>query len=150
MATVAEAKEYLNQVKKAVEVLQQCDIDLRELTTTSNSFIATYGEYIGGSNLQNDTSSFVSKKMELEKELEELKLNWLNKRIEVRRFILDLDIPTDKEYLRSLLLFKYVTLKSFEEISCILHYNYVYVVRDLHSQALKIVAENLKTSNNLS
>lgn len=144
MVTIKEAKRYLLQVKKAVEILKQCDSDFTELNSRSMGLVAKYGDSTGHKTTVSDTSSFISRKQELEKEVEERYEIWLKKRIEIRRFILNLEIPSEKEHLRTLLVLRYVTLKSFEEISCSMGYSYVYVVKRLHPEALRYAAENMK------
>ncbi len=135
-----DIQRYLNQVYEAMKKLKQLDALLSELNNSSYRLVAHHSEATSGNNLQKDTSNFIAKKMELEKKFEKQKLNWLTKRIEIRRFIYSLDIPADKEYLRSILIFRYVTLKPFTEIAILIQREYIYTVRDLHKKALAIAA----------
>lgn len=142
MATVKEAKMYLQQVYKAAEILKQCDADLIELRATSQGLVTSYS--IGGHSSQpSDMSGFISKLMEEEYRIEKYKVQWLEKRIEVKRFIQGLQLMPEQEHLRTLLIYRYVSLKDWAEIACLMHYSYRHIIKCLHPAALKAAAKEL-------
>ena len=85
MVKIEEAKAFLNQVYKAKQVCLRCNADLEELRSTSSLLVPAYGEHTGDGSLKHDTSDFICKLQQQEDELERLKLEWLNKRIEVSK-----------------------------------------------------------------
>lgn len=140
----SKAKQFLRQVEFARQKCIQILYKLAELKTTSKNLIANYDLNIGGGSGSVDISGQVVKIDAQQKALEKAMTRWSTKRDEVDRFILALEIPEDKEYLRTLLLLKYVALVDFTEIAYKLGFSYNYVIRKLHVKALELVEKNLK------
>ena len=138
MAKFEEAKAFLNQVYQAKQVCLRCNADLEELRSTSNLLVPAYGEHTGGS-LKHDTSDFICKLQQQEDELERLKLEWLNKRIEVKTFLNQIDM---NENIKNVLILRYVSLRKWEEIACAINCSFRWV-HTLHSQGLSIVKKKL-------
>ena len=142
MATVKEAKDYLDQIRVAGQKLIQADAEFAEIRTTSNGLVSTYS--MGGrSNRISDISDYMAVFIEEEMRLEKEKQYWLEKRIEVKRFIQELQLMPEQEHLRTLLIYRYVSLKNWAEIACIMHYSYRHIIKCLHPAALKAAAKEL-------
>lgn len=142
MATIEETKEYLNQVRMARQKLIQADAQLAEMRTTSNGLTTSYS--IGGrSNHINDLSDYMAIFIEEELKLEKEKQYWLEKRIEIKNFINSLKIPKQLEHLRTILILKYVSMKTFGYIADSIGYDEKHVVKVLHPKALEIAARAL-------
>lgn len=139
MAKFEEAKAFLNQVYQAKQVCLRCNADLEELRSTSSLLVPAYGEHTGGGSLKHDTSDFICKLQQQEDELERLKLEWLNKRIEVKTFLNQI---TMNENVKNVLILRYVSLRKWEEIACAINCSFRWV-HTLHSQGLSIVAKKL-------
>lgn len=142
MVKIEEAKAFLNQVYKAKQVCLRCNADLEELRNTSSLLVVAYNEHIDSGNKKHDTSDFICKLQQQEQELERLKLEWLNKRIEVKRFLNNINVS---ENIRNVLVLRYVSLLKWEEIAVKLNKSYGWVHR-LKYKGLEIVAKNLKSS----
>lgn len=140
MIKIDEAKEYLQQVYKAKQVCLRCNADLEELRATSIMLIPSYKERTGFSNIKHDTSDFISKLEQQEEEMERLKLEWLNKRIEIKSFLNNINMS---ENIKNVLILRYVSLKKWEEIACSINCSFRWV-HTLHSQGLSIVAKKIK------
>lgn len=139
MAKFEEAKAFLNQVYQAKQVCLRCNADLEELRSTSNLLVPAYGEHTDGGSLKHDTSDFICKLQQQEDELERLKLEWLNKRIEVKTFLNQIDM---NENIKNVLILRYVSLRKWEEIACAINCSFRWV-HTLHSQGLSIVEKKL-------
>lgn len=142
MVKIEEAKVFLNQVYKAKQICLRCNADLEELRNTSSLLVVAYNEHINGGNKKHDTSDFICKLQQQEQELECLKLEWLNKRIEVKCFLNNINVS---ENIRNVLVLRYVSLLKWEEIAVKLNKSYGWVHR-LKDKGLEIVAKNLKSS----
>lgn len=142
MVKIEEAKVFLNQVYKAKQICLRCNADLEELRNTSSLLVIAYNEHINGGNKKHDTSDFICKLQQQEQELECLKLEWLNKRIEVKCFLNNINVS---ENIRNVLVLRYVSLLKWEEIAVKLNKSYGWVHR-LKYKGLEIVAKNLKSS----
>ena len=68
---------------------------------------------------------------------------WLNKRIELKQFIINLNI---KDKIKQVLIFRFIELKKRREISDILHYSLSYIDR-LLKRGLFFIDEKLKSSS---
>lgn len=143
MTKIDEAKEYLQQVYKAKQVCLRCNADLEELRATSSMLIPSYKERTSSSNIKHDTSDFISKLEQQELEMERLKLEWLNKRIEIKSFLNNIKM---NENIKNVLILRYVSLKKWEEIACSVNCSFRWV-HTLHSKGLAIVAKKLKITS---
>lgn len=141
MNNMDEAKEFLQQVYKARQICLRCDADLEELRSTFNLLSPSYKEHVGHTNKTNDTSDFMVRIEEQEAELEKLKIEWLNKRNELKNFLMD--IKNMSENTRTVMILRYVSLKKWEEIAVRLNKSYGWVHK-LKYTGMKIVAEKLK------
>lgn len=96
--------------------------------------------------IQEDLSRFNNDKIiapRLKLELisyEKQKRYWLNKRIEVKQFIINLKI---KDNIKQVLILRFINLKKRREISSILHYSLSYIDR-LLKQGVFFIDEKLK------
>lgn len=140
MTKIDEVKEYLQQVYKAKQVCLRCSVDLDELRATSSMLIPSYKEHTSSSNIKHDTSDFISKLEQQELEMERLKLEWLNKRIEIKSFLNNIKM---NENIKNVLILRYVSLKKWEEIACSVNCSFRWV-HTLHSKGLAIVAKKIK------
>lgn len=68
---------------------------------------------------------------------------WLNKRIELKQFIINLNI---KDKIKQVLILRFIELKKRREISDILHYSLSYIDR-LLKRGLFFIDEKLKSSS---
>ena len=75
-----------------------------------------------------------------EQELERYKTDWLNKRIEVKKFLMSLNM---NEKIKTILIFRYIGLYEWDEIAKKLGMSNTWV-HSLKKQGLQIVARNLK------
>lgn len=98
--------------------------------------------------IQEDLSKFNNDKIiipRLKAELiscEKQRRYWLNKRIELKQFIINLNI---KDKIKQVLILRFIELKKRREISDILHYSLSYIDR-LLKQGLFFIDEKLKYS----
>ncbi len=159
MTKIDEAKEYLQQVYKAKQVCLRCNADLEELRATSIMLIPSYKERTGFrtsimlipsykertgfSNIKHDTSDFISKLEQQEEEMERLKLEWLNKRIEIKSFLNNINMS---ENIKNVLILRYVSLRKWEEIACSINCSFRWV-HTLHSQGSFL--NNINMSENI-
>lgn len=141
---LSRAKNFLDQVEVAKQKCIQISYELEEIKMRSDNLVAKYGLNIGGGSNNPDISNQIAALEEEQRILEEAKEKWLKKKDEVKSFICKLDIPADKECLRTLLFLKYIALVDFTEIAYKLGYSYNYVVRKLHTKSLEIVEKKLK------
>ena len=75
-------------------------------------------------------------------EYEAQKRYWINKKAEIKQFLLNLNI---RENIKQVLILRFVELKKRREISSILHYSLSYIDR-LLKQGLFFIDEKLKYS----
>lgn len=98
--------------------------------------------------IQEDLSKFNNDKIiipRLKAELisyEKQRRYWLNKRIELKQFIINLNI---KDKIKQVLILRFIELKKRREISAILHYSLSYIDR-LLKRGLFFIDEKLKSS----
>lgn len=99
--------------------------------------------------IQEDLSKFNNDKIiipRLKAELisyEKQRRYWLNKRIELKQFIINLNI---KDKIKQVLILRFIELKKRREISDILHYSLSYIDR-LLKRGLFFIDEKLKSSS---
>lgn len=120
--------------------------DYLSQTYTAQGKIMCYDLMIKG--IQEDLSKFNNDKIiipRLKAELiscEKQRRYWLNKRIELKQFIINLNI---KDKIKQVLILRFIELKKRREISDILHYSLSYIDR-LLKQGLFFIDEKLKYS----
>ena len=87
--------------------------------------------------------SFIIHRLQAEiLEYEVQKKYWINKKAEIKQFLLNLNI---RENIKQVLILRFVELKKRREISSILHYSLSYIDR-LLKQGLFFIDEKLKHS----
>lgn len=156
MASIQEAREYLEQVGVAKNKCIQCDCMLEEIRNTriTTGFERGYElnektqhtesftrlKEAGGRNGTNsDLSDFIVQLETEEAELEDAKNKWLHKRVEIRQFLNGLDMD---EGIKTVLILRYISLKSWREISDVMGKSPTWL-RNLEFKGLKIVAKKI-------
>lgn len=159
---IKKAIEWLRQVENAKQAMLQCECMFQDLRNTQNitsgyergyekvkdengretgeikSFTRLKSAGSGGKN--HDISDFIAVLEAEEQELERYKTDWLNKRIEVKKFLMSLNM---NEKIKTILIFRYIGLYEWDEIAKKLGMSNTWV-HNLKKQGLQIVARNLK------
>lgn len=122
------AKDYLSQTYTAQGKIMCYDLMIESMQKDISLF-------------SNDNVIIQRLKDELS-EYEAQKRYWINKKAEIKQFLLNLNI---RENIKQVLILRFVELKKRREISSILHYSLSYIDR-LLKQGLFFIDEKLKHS----
>lgn len=120
--------------------------DYLSQTYTAQGKIMCYDLMI--ESMQNDISLFSNDSVIIQRLKDELseyeaqKRYWINKKAEIKQFLLNLNI---RENIKQVLILRFVELKKRREISSILHYSLSYIDR-LLKRGLFFIDEKLKYS----
>ena len=120
--------------------------DYLSQTYTAQGKIMCYDLMI--ESMQNDISLFSNDSVIIQRLKDELseyeaqKRYWINKKAEIKQFLLNLNI---RENIKQVLILRFVELKKRREISSILHYSLSYIDR-LLKRGLFFIDEKLKSS----
>lgn len=121
--------------------------DYLSQTYTAQGKIMCYDLMI--ESMQNDISLFSNDSVIIQRLKDELseyeaqKRYWINKKAEIKQFLLNLNI---RENIKQVLILRFVELKKRREISSILHYSLSYIDR-LLKRGLFFIDEKLKSSS---
>lgn len=140
MATIEEAKQYLQQVSELRDEAIVLAYKLAEQKKTSKRLIASYELSFGGSKKKYDISDEIAKIEEKEQALQVAKEKWLSKRQEIETFINTLAL---KPKIKQVLSLKYICGDRWKEIADKLCYSERQILR-FHLIGLKKVANILK------
>lgn len=120
--------------------------DYLSQTYTAQGKIMCYDLMI--ESMQNDISLFSNDSVIIQRLKDELseyeaqKRYWINKKAEIKQFLLNLNI---RENIKQVLILRFIELKKRREISDILHYSLSYIDR-LLKRGLFFIDEKLKSS----
>ena len=127
MATVKEAKEYLEQVCTAKRKCQQLAYKIAEIKTSSKKLIAVYEMTPRGSNRKCDISDQLAIIEEKQNEMMAKYRYWIDQQVKIGNFIESLNIS---ELTRSVLILRYIKTYRWEIIANELHISSAQVFRE--------------------
>lgn len=140
MATIEQARKFLNQAKEARNNAIVLSYKLAEMKQTSKKVIASYELAFGGTGKKYDISEDIAR---IEEKAEQMRLEkdlWLRKSQEIEAFLNAISIDDKIKRVLSLEYLSFINQKKIAQELCYSERH----VRRLHLLGLKKVAENLK------
>ena len=140
MATIEQARKFLNQAYEARNTAIALAYELAEIKKTSRKLIASYQLTFGGTNQKCDISAEIMRIEEKANELEKERNLWLAKVKEVETFIKELNIDVKTKRILSL---RYLSFQKWSVIQEEMKYSRSHVMR-MHKLGLKFVSDKLQ------